>query len=72
MSSRRSYVAQHRHGRPGLFHVAVLMQTWPPLRPLRRRVWFRRSVPSAIAPAVAVLPVPVTKPVAGVLSSRAA
>ena len=72
MASRRKYVARHRHGRPGLFAVTVLMATWPPLRPLRRR-WFgssragrRRSTPARSGGVVVALPV------SGVLSHRAA
>lgn len=72
MASRRKYVARHRHGRPGLFSVTVLMATWPPLRPLRRR-WLgaRRPDPDLAAPA---RPggVVVQLPVGGVLSHRAA
>ncbi len=72
MASRRKYVARHRHGRPGLFAVTVLMATWPPLRPLRRR-WFggRRSGADIATPA---RPggVVVQLPVGSVLSQRAA
>ena len=78
MSSRRSYVARHRHGRPGLFEVAVLMATWPPLRPLRRR-WFGRSTPSVVrlpAPIASVstsaVVSPTAMPASGLLSHRPA
>ena len=65
MASRRSYVARHRHGAPGLFHVDVLMATWAPLRPLRRRWFARRSAPQTHPGVVAM-------PARGRLSHRAA
>jgi hypothetical protein len=67
MASRRSYVARHRHGRPGLFGVAALMATWPPRRPLRRR-WFGRLT---VSPAGGNSPV-IAMPLARGLSHRAA
>ena len=67
MASRRSYVARHRHGRPGLFDVTVFMATWPPARPLRRR-WFGRRTVTPLRPSGVV----VTGPVGGVLSHGAA
>jgi hypothetical protein len=72
MASRRKYVARHRHGRPGLFAVTMLMSTWPPLRPLRRR-WFGslRSAGAEVAPARRS-GVVVQMPVGNVLSHRAA
>jgi hypothetical protein len=71
MASRRKYVARHRHGRPGLFAVTVLMDTWPPLRPLRRR-WFGSLRPAAEPAPARPIGVVVTLPVGGVLSHRAA
>jgi hypothetical protein len=72
MASRRKYVARHRHGRPGLFAVTVLMSTWPPLRPFRRR-WFGplrlgagETTPERPSGSV------VKMPVSAVLSHRAA
>ena len=69
MASRRSYVARHRHGRPGLSHVSAMMSTWPPLRPLRplRRRWFARRSDPLTGPGVVV-----AMPSGALLSHRAA